>query len=314
MTDKQKINHEPPLTKRNPINLIIRLLVPIVSLIFFSEPIAEILLIVNGHPNASAAINLARDPDFPPKPLATYTPLPTYTDLPTLMPEPTYTALATYTPYPTYTPLPTNTPTNTPTHTPTPTPIPPGAVLARIQAEAKAELVVAEHNVAEHDFHIGVNSGLCSYGGDFTAQGAIEAGLNLTDLEGKSVVYDAETQTYSLLLPSPQLTTCDISYIRLVNVDFTVCPVDFDILRLLAEVHVMDTFIDRALEGGIIDEAKEQSSLIMEDLVHTFTGKQVISEFETESGKPNMDESCEPSVSDSWIFDESKRVWEKREG
>ena len=40
-------------------------------------------------------------------------------------------------------------------------------------------------------------------------------------------------------------------------------------------------------------KAKEQSALVLEDLVRTFTGKQVKTEYETLRGKPEMDMSCQ---------------------
>ena len=260
-------------------------------------------------------------PTLTPEP--TDTPLPTYTDLPTLTPEPTYTPLATYTdlptltpeptytPYPTYTPLPTNTPTYTPTNTSTPTPIPPGAVIAHIQAEAKAELVVTEYDLTEQEFHVGISAGWRSFGGDFAASGTIDVGLDLTELDGRNIRYDSETQTYTLILQSPQLTACDVNYIRLVRTDPNLLNPDFDLLRRLGEVQVMDTFVERALERGIIDDAKKKAALILEDLVRAFTGKQVITKFETESDNLTMDESCEPGASDAWTF--NGKVWQKRD-
>ena len=247
-------------------------------LYIFATPLAELLLIVSGHPNARAAIELAQGMNIEPKPVPTYTP------------------------YPTYTPVP---------PTPTPTPIPPGAALAHIQAEAKAELVVAEHELTERDFHVGVSSGLCSYGGDFTALGRIEAGLDLTDLDGDSVNYDADTQTYTLHLPAPILTKCDVEFIRLTDNSFTLCNPDFDLLRRLGEVQAMTRFTDRALEHGIIAEAGEQAALILEDLVRTFTGKQVKTQYETLRGKPEMDLSCQVSGYDR-SYNRVKNMWQKR--
>ncbi len=287
MTYKRKYEHEPPTHKRSRWVWLGWLIAAGALLYIFATPLAELLLIVKGHPNARAAVEMARGIDFEPEPLPTYTPPPTYT------------------PYPTYTPVPTSTPT------PTPTPISPGAVLAHVQAEAKAELVVAEHELTERDFHVGVSSGLCSYGGDFTALGTIEAGLDLTDLDGESVHYDADTQTYTLRLPAPMLTKCDVEYIRLIDNSFSLCNPDFDLLRRLGEVQVMTRFTDRALERGIIADAEEQAALILEDLVRTFTGKQVKTEYETLRGKPEMDMSCHVSGYD-WSYNRVKNVWTNR--
>ena len=289
------------------ISAILALALILALLFVFAAPIGERFLEISRQSNPSAFreamssfIELA----------ASHTPRPTYT------PNATYTPLPSQTPYPTYTPFPTSTSTftptftATPTDTPTPTPIPPAAVIAHIHTEAKAELVVSEYNLNERNFHVGVNDGLCSFGGDYTAQGTIEAGLDLTALDGESIQYDPNTQTYTLLLPAPQLTKCDVEYIRLVENSFSLCSPDFDRLRRLGEIQVMSRFIDRAIERGIVGDAKDQAALILEDLVRTFTGKKVKTEYETTRGKPKMDQSCRLSGS-GWSYNRSENVWTK---
>ena len=91
-----------------------------------------------------------------------------------LDPRPTYTLRPTYTPLPTYTALPTHTPRPTYTPFPTPTPIPPAVIIQQI--EDKAQLVVVQNEMSNPSFHVGVNVGACSHGGDFIAHGVIEAG------------------------------------------------------------------------------------------------------------------------------------------
>ncbi|MDE2750566.1 MAG: DUF4230 domain-containing protein [Chloroflexota bacterium] len=171
---------------------------------------------------------------------------------------------------------------------------------------------MAEYEIVEREFHVGVDKGLFSFGGDFIAQGSIEAGLDLTELDGGHIKYEPDTQTYKLLLPSPQLTKCDVGYIRLVNNDPNLLNPDFDLLRLLGEVQVMARFIERALERGIIEDAKDSAALILEDVVGTFTGKQVRTEYEAQRGKPSMDTSCEPHVS-GWTYNINTNVWKERQ-
>lgn len=287
-----------PVSRQNSVALYVVLAIVIaVAALALSNP--------GFFPFLRAALNLT--------PAESATPYPTYTVLPSLTPRPTYTALPSHTPRPTYTLYPTFTATNTPTITPSPTPIPPSAVLARIQAEEKADLVVAEYEFIETDFHVGVDSGWRgwrSFGGDFVAQGAIEAGIDLTELNEDNIVFNADTESYTLLLPPPQLTTCNVKHIRLVKTDGNLLNPDFDHLRVLAEIQVMAGFIKRALERGIIDEAKQSAALILEDIARTFTGKQVATEYEMLRGKPRMGLTCQPSAS-GWLFNPDKKVWEK---
>ena len=152
-------------------------------------------------------------------PPPTYTLLPSYTPLATNTPHPTYTALPTFTPLPTTTPTttpsvtPTDKPTSTPTNTPTPTPIPSRIIIEQIQP--KGQLVVVSVEVARADIHISVEDGRwCSHDADFVAQGAIDAGIDFGALEEDIVTYDWATDSYTLRLPQPGLTSCRIEYIR----------------------------------------------------------------------------------------------------
>ena len=306
MDDWLEYEDEPRLSLRN-IAVWLGWLIAALALVYiFAIPIAEFLLAARGHPNASAAIQLALEETNTPEPLPSYTPPPTHT------PYPTYTLPPTFTPYPTYTPFPTSTPTPRPTNTPSPTPIPPGAVLAHIHSEAKAELVVVEYERTERDFHVGVKQGLCSYGGDFTAQGTVAASLDLSQLTVENVRYDADSQTYTLLLPAPRLAKCHIENISLVKTSTSFCKKDSDLLRLLGEVQVMARFTNDAMERGIIDEAQVQAAQIMEDIVRDFTGKAATAEYETIHGEHRMGPSCQLSAPAAWERN-ADGIWERQD-
>ena len=281
----------------------------LVLLYMYAAPIGERFLEISRQSNPSAfreSLSAFIELAYTHTPYPTYTPPPTYTPFPTS----TATFTPTSTPTPTYTPTPTFTPT--PTNTPTPTPIPPAAVVAHIHTEEKAELVVADMLLSERDFHVGISDGLCSFGGDFTAQGTIEGGVDLTSLDEASVEYDALSQVYTLKLPAPMLTGCSIDYIRLIDNDFTMCNTDFDLLRRFGEVQVMQTFVNRAIERGIISTAEERSALVLEDLVRTFTGKRVRTEFQSGGGRPQMDSTCTIRGSGSWRYNKIKNEWKRR--
>ena len=213
-------------------------------------------------------------------------------------------SLPTYTPQPTYTPFP------TPTNTPMPTPIPAAYIIQ--QLETQSQLVVVKDAVVESNFHLGVEDGICSHGGDFTAHGVIEAGINFEELREESVSYDARKQTYTLTLPVPELTSCRIEYIRLVENSFSICNPDWDKARVLAEVQVMEGFVKRSLEAGLIDEAAEKSELILADFVRTLTGKRVQVVFEDQRGSPKRDLSCRPRAAGGWRYNRSKNEWTRR--
>ena len=179
------------------------------------------------------------------------------------------------------------------------------------QLETQAQLVVVKKELTRRSFHVGVNDGLCSHGGDFTAQGVIEAGIDFDKVDEDSVAYDSRTQTYTLKLPAPEFTSCRIEYIRLVKNSFSMCNPDWDRARTLAEVQVMKEFVADSLEDGLIDDAAERTELILGEFVRTITGKRVTVTFEAQAGAPKRDASCRPRALGGWRYSSSKNLWEK---
>ena len=218
-------------------------------------------------------------------------------------------SLPTSTPRPTYTPQPTYTPVPTATNTPTPTPFPPAFIIQRL--ETQAQLVVVKDELAKRNFHVGVKDGLCSHGGDFTAQGVIEAGIDFDQLDEDRVTYESVSQTFTLKLPAAELTSCRIEYIRLETNSFSMCSPDWDRARTLAEVRVMRNFVAESLEDGLLDDAAERSELILGDFVRMLTGKRVQISFEKQKSSPKRDSSCRPSAGGGWRYNKANNVWQK---
>ncbi len=242
-------------------------------------------------------------------PLPSHTPRPTYTPLPSLTPRPTYTPLPTHTPRPTYTPFPTATSTPSPTHTPTPTPIPPAFIIQQMESQAK--LVVVENEITRRNFHVGVNDGLCSHGGNFNAEGVVEAGIDFDEIGASSLTYNPFSQTYTLKLPAPELTSCRIEYIRLIKNSFSICNPDWDQARTLAEVQVMKEFVDESIEDGLLDDAQDYTEIVLGEFVRNITGKPVQVIFEKQSRVPKRDNSCKPYATGGWRYNRYDKVWKK---
>ena len=252
-------------------------------------------------------------------PLASNTPAPTYTQLPTYTPLPTNTALPTYTQVSSNTPRPTETPTvtpsltptatrtPTPTNSPTPTPIPPRIIIEHIQP--KGQLVVVSVELARADIHIGVEDGRCSHGADFVAQGVIEAGIDFEALDEDDVTYDWATDSITLHLPAPGITSCRIEYIRQYDNSRTLCNVDWDEVRILAHHEAIHSFVDRVLEEGLLERAEDQAEVIMGSFVSSFTGKPVNVDFEAVKSKLELPSSCEPDTPNAYSFDDENNEW-----
>lgn len=292
MTDKRKNSGEGTNLRRR-LAWLGWLVAGLVLLYLFSPQIARVLLDLSRQANRSAYYDLLvhvleDEADF---------------QLPSSTPRPTYTAQPTYTALPTYTPLPTA------TNTPTPTPIPPAFIIQ--QMGSQAQLVVVKNEITRRNFHVGVNDGLCSHGGDFTAHGVIEAGIDFDEIDDDSVTYDSRNQTYTLNLPAPEFTSCRIEYIRLVGNSFSMCNPDWDRARTLAEVQVMKDFVDESFEDGLLVEAKDNTEIILGEFVRNITGKRVKVNFESRSGTPKRDISCRLRAAGGWRYNSQKNVWQK---
>ena len=229
-------------------------------------------------------------------------PRPTYSLQPTYIPLPTHTALPTYTPLPTHTPRPTYTPF------PTPTPIPPAFIIQ--QMESQAQLVVVQNEMTNQNFHVGVNDGQSWR--RLHRPRRIEAGISFDEIHKNSVTYNSRSQTYTLKLPAPELTSCRIEYIRLIKVSFSMCNPDWDRTRTLAEVQAMRDFVDESLEKGLLDEAEERSELILGEFVSTITGKRVNVTFEKQGSIPKRDASCQNFSTGGWHYNKAQNFWQEQ--
>ncbi|MCY3797750.1 MAG: DUF4230 domain-containing protein [Chloroflexi bacterium] len=161
------------------------------------------------------------------------------------------------------------------------------------------------------DFHVGVDIGLCSHGADFKADGVIEAGIDFAAIDENRVSYDPESQVYSLALPAPEYTSCRVEYVRLQDNSLSFCNPDWDRVRIFAEVQAMAQFLKESDEKGLLQEAANRSAEVLEDFVHTLTGKPVNVDFDERIDKPKISDSCAPSVPDGWYYDDANQVWKK---
>lgn len=246
----------------------------------------------------------------------TPTATPTLTNSPTPTSTPTYTFTPTATPTNTPTSTPTNTPTSTPTNTPTatptytptstPTPIP---VLQHIQE--MGQLVVISAELARGDIHVAVSDGACSHGANHVAQGVIEAGIDFTAIDEGDIERESFFGNYTIQLPPARLTSCRMEYIRQYEGSFTLCGVDWDTVRRLAQYQAMSDFVQRVQENAILERAEEQASVIVGSFVSGLTGKNTNVEFKKADVEPDLPESCQPEIPSGWQFDDAAGEWTK---
>src|SRR5690606_29247172 len=180
------------------------------------------------------------------------------------------------------------------------------------------QLVSISAEVAQADIGVSVHTGglnLCGHSANHVAQGVIEAGVDITQVEEDNVTYDEATNTYTLTLPAPGITSCRIEYIRQYERSGggVTCGVDWDNVRLLAQHEVMSRFTADTLEAGILDRAERETTLLMQSFVNALTGSNVRVIYNPATGEPRLPSSCQPQVPRGWVFDEELNSWVKVE-
>jgi hypothetical protein len=178
------------------------------------------------------------------------------------------------------------------------------------------QLVSVSSQLAKADIAIGIQQGTfnaCGFSANHVAQGTVEAGIDLTKIGATDVQYDATNNTYTVLLPAAELTSCRIDFIRQYERSLTACPVDWDEARLLAQYEALNGFKTDAVEGGILKRAESEARGVIGNFVTALTGAKVEIVFKTVDGPAVLPSSCVPEVPQGWTYDAAKQAWIKEQ-
>jgi hypothetical protein len=155
--------------------------------------------------------------------------------------------------------------------------------------------------------------GVCFIGALHSAQGAVEAGVNIEAFTQENVFYNAATDTYTIRVARPTITGCELDPMQIIKYyDWgatVACPANWDEMRLLASYDAVNKFRDRAIEEGIIRRAEQQADLILSNFVSSITGKPVIIEFIDPQTPFALPSSCEPEPPNGWEYDDDQDQW-----
>jgi hypothetical protein len=178
------------------------------------------------------------------------------------------------------------------------------------------QLVSISVEVAQADIGVSVNSGglnLCGHSANHVSQGVIEAGIDITKVVEDSVQYDNDSDTYTLILPPPSITSCRIEYIRQYERSGgnLTCGIDWDTVRVLAQHESMSLFTADTIEGGILTRAERETTLLMESFVSALTGSEVDITYSEADTQIELPPSCQPQIPRGWEFDEELNEWVK---
>jgi hypothetical protein len=176
------------------------------------------------------------------------------------------------------------------------------------------QLVSVSAQLAAADVRVSVAQGAlnaCGFSANHVAEGAIEAGIDLTGVSEDDIRFDAATDTYTIRVPYPTLTSCRIDDIRQYERSFTTCNVDWDEARRLAGTAALGSFRDEALEGGILERAASDARLVLGNFVQVVSGANVRVEFEPPPAEAALPASCVPQAPAGWLQDPASGVWSR---
>ncbi|MDZ4763073.1 MAG: DUF4230 domain-containing protein [Chloroflexota bacterium] len=165
-------------------------------------------------------------------------------------------------------------------------------------------LVTFQSEMALENVRVGVQQNVgnaCGIAASHRATGGVEAGIDLSMLTENDVVYDVERDTYVVTLPAPVLTTCRIDTIQQYDRTFTMCPVDWDNVRALAQYNALTKLRDDAVEGGMLERAGSEAQIVLAN-VFTELGVNVEIQFRDPSASvavaptPNPSETTAPDA------------------
>lgn len=215
---------------------------------------------------------------------------------------------------PTFTPTPT--PTNTPTPTPTNTLIPARVILSGIRTLGWLVTVQQELTVVNLEVRDPASLG-CTYSAKHVGTGAIEAGIDLMSIAEGSIQRNLFGYPEKVIAPAPVISSCRIEefyqYDRRGGWTPTCFGNYWDEMKEIGRHLAMETFVDEALNDGILEKAERQASLVLKAHIQDLIGGQVEIEFEAAPEEPVIPDSCQINRPENWIpHDENnKRDWKR---
>jgi len=172
-------------------------------------------------------------------------------------------------------------------------------------------LVSISSQLAKADIFVGIEqstANMCGFSANHVAQGAVEAGIDLTLMHDEDATFDPATNTYTIILPAAQLTSCRLDYIRQYDRSTTLCSVDWDEARLLANYAALVGFREDAIEGGILTAAEQQARVVLSSFIEGLTGASVVINF-SQNSTLSIPSSCQPDIPVGWNYNEAENTW-----
>ncbi len=187
------------------------------------------------------------------------------------------------------------------------------------QVQPLGQLVTYRMPFAKANISVIVRYGavnICRIGALHTAEGIVEAGVDLQQITVDSIRFDEASNTYFIQLPSPQITSCSLDPMNVVQYHTfgevpVTCPADMDEIRRMASYVAVNEFRDTALDIGILEEAEVQARQVIQGFVSSLTNASVEISFAANDEAAILPASCRPQVPGEWVYSEISGDWRK---
>jgi hypothetical protein len=170
------------------------------------------------------------------------------------------------------------------------------------------------------DIRVGIQQNIgnaCGIAASHMVTGGVEAGIDLSQITDEDIAFDPIRNVYTITLPAPTLTTCRIDTIQQYNRTFTMCPVDWDMVRALADYTALIQLRDNAIEGGALERAAVEGALRLTSLLQNVTDAGIEIVFRDpvppaaagETEVMPLGASCHPEPPAGWRIDPNTGGW-----
>ena len=176
--------------------------------------------------------------------------------------------------------------------------------------------LVTTSQTIEEDVQVDTSGGLlnrCWATVDHQVVGTIEAGVDLSQVQGSDFTHDIFLNSWVLKLGTAKIHSCRIDYIR--QTEFQTGPINIfceqnrDEFRLLAETAVLPELRKEALAEGLLAEAELEAQRVLGNFMRAVTGSDNVTiVFESEP-VTEFPESCLREPPPEWRFDEDSDSW-----
>jgi len=158
------------------------------------------------------------------------------------------------------------------------------------------QLVTLSVEVAHANVNVEASTSICGYEANFVSQSVIEAGIDISDIDEDSILYDEDNDSYTVKAPAPAITSCRNEYFDQYAKSgggTATCFDDFwDDMSIIGRRLSMTRFVQDALEGGILEQAANQATIVLGNFISTVTGSQVHIEYDKANEEPIIPSSC----------------------